>query len=134
MNSSIEAPQPRRSRLTAVASSLRRGLLAREGQVAIIFALLAPVLAVLIAGGIDASFAVNARTQLQDASDEASLAAAIAAAQNPNATEAQLLTVATNALNANYHGPSPEIGEFHVCAPVQNDCTASTGAMQMGTV
>jgi len=107
---------------------------ARGGQVAIIFALVLPILAILIAGGIDASFAVNARTQLQDASDEASLAASIAAAQNPNATVAQLKTIANNALIANFHGSNPTISEFHVCAPVQNDCSASDGPMQMGTV
>jgi Flp pilus assembly protein TadG len=115
-------------------SRLRRLATARGGQVAIIFALLLPVLAILVAGGIDASYAVNARTELQDASDEASLAASIAAAQNPNLTEGQLQAVAASALNANFHGSTPTIGEFHVCAPIQNDCSASTGAMQMGTV
>jgi len=113
---------------------LRRFAADHRGQVAIIFSLLLPVLAILIAGGIDASFAVNARTSLQDASDEASLAASISAAQNPNMTEAQLKTVANNALDSNFHTSTPTITEFHVCAPIQNDCTASTGAMQMGTV
>ena len=132
---STRDPENRRKISTANYSRhIGRFVAARGGQVAIIFSLLLPVLAILIAGGIDASFAVNARTSLQDASDEASLAASIAAAQNPNMTEAQLQAVAASSLIANFQSSTPTITEFHVCAPIQNDCTASTGPMQMGTV
>jgi Flp pilus assembly protein TadG len=124
----------RRASRRGLVKHIRRLVGDRSGQVAIIFAMLVPVFAILIAGGIDASFAVNARTALQDASDEASLAASIAAAQNPNLTEAQLQTVSTNSLTANFNSSTPTITEFHVCSPVINDCTASTGPMQMGTV
>jgi Flp pilus assembly protein TadG len=118
-------------------AALRRSaslLASRGGQVAVIFALLLPILVVLIAGVLDASFALNARTRLQDANDEASLAVSIATGQNPNISEAALRAIAQNALDANYSGVAPLITDFHVCAPVQKDCTDGATTMQMGTV
>jgi|SRR5665213_777244 len=114
--------------------ALRRLREARGGQVAIIFSLLVPVIALLIAGVIDASYALNARTQLQDANDEASLAVSVAVAQNPNATVASLKTVAQNAVSANFPAAHVTITDFHVCAPIQADCTDGSTTMANGTV
>ncbi len=98
------------------------------------FALLTPVLIFLVAGVLDASFALNAKTKLQDASDEASLAVSIATGQNPNIPERQLKTIAQNALDANFPDSTPTITDFHVCAPVQKDCTDGGATMHLGTV
>jgi Flp pilus assembly protein TadG len=122
------------SRSVSWLARLRGPISARGGQVAVIFSLLIPVIVVLVAGVIDASFALNARTRLQDASDEAALAVAIATGQNPNIGEAQLQTIALNALQVNFTDSTPTITDFHVCAPVQNDCTDGAQTMQMGTV
>ena len=123
-----------RARLQQSANGLGEIVRDRSGQVALIFSLLIPVIAVLLAGVIDASFALNARTQLQDSSDEAALATSVAVAQNPNATVASLKTVAQNALSANYPSSTPTITDFHVCAPVQGDCTDGSTTMANGTV
>ncbi|MGH7017504.1 MAG: TadE/TadG family type IV pilus assembly protein, partial [Caulobacteraceae bacterium] len=102
---------------------------------AILFALLLPVLALFIAGVLDVSFALNARTQLQDSNDEAGLATSEALSQNPNLTIAQLKSVAQSALAANFPGAvAPTITDFHVCAAVQNDCTDNGVTMTMGTI
>ncbi|MGH6985908.1 MAG: TadE/TadG family type IV pilus assembly protein [Caulobacteraceae bacterium] len=107
----------------------------RGGQVAILFALLLPVLALFIAGVLDVSFALNARTQLQDSNDEAGLATSGALSQNPNLTVAQLKSVAQSALAANFPGVvAPTITDFHVCAAVQNDCTDNGVQMTMDTI
>jgi Flp pilus assembly protein TadG len=107
----------------------------RAANVYITFALLAPVMLVLIGAGVDYSYAENTKRALQDATDAATLAVSAAVAKNPNSTVAQLQAIAQSVLNADFSGaPSPVISEFHVCAPVQNDCTASTGAMKMNTV
>ena len=88
-----------------------------------------------VAVAMDITNAVRVKTRLQDATDAASLAVSAAVAKNPNLTVAQLKTVATNILGADFSQYPTTIGEFHVCAPVQNDCTsASTGAMKMNTV
>jgi hypothetical protein len=72
---------------------------------------------------------------LQDATDAATLAVSAAVAKNPNSTVVQLKAIAQSVLNADFSGtPSPTIADFHVCAPVQNDCAAASGTMAMNTV
>src|SRR5665213_245824 len=117
-----------------LAGGLRGLREARGGQVAVIFALLLPVIALLIAGVIDASFALDGRTQLQDATDAAALAVAASVAEDPNATVAALKTIAENTLAVDYRGAPPTITDFHVCAPVQNDCTDGATTLANGSV
>ncbi|HEY5107763.1 MAG TPA: TadE/TadG family type IV pilus assembly protein [Caulobacteraceae bacterium] len=126
--------RPKTSLIAKLARACRGGMTGRNGGVALMFALLTPVLILLVAGVLDASFALNAKTKLQDASDEASLAVSIATGQNPNISESQLEAIAQNALDANFTDSAPTITDFHVCAPVQNDCTDGQTTMQLGTV
>ena len=109
---------------------------ARGGNVYITFALIAPLLLVLIGAGLDYSYAENTKRMLQDATDAATLAVSAAVAKNPNSTIAQLKTIAQTVLNTDFSGtPTPTISDFHVCAPVQNDCTSGTGStIPMNTV
>jgi Flp pilus assembly protein TadG len=111
-----------------------RGLIKdRRANVYVIFALTAPVLLVMIGAGIDYSFAFGSKRTLQDATDAATLAVSAAVAKNPNTTEPTLQTLAQNVLNADFP-QAPTIKEFHVCAPVQADCTSSAGSMANDTV
>ncbi|HLK24321.1 MAG TPA: TadE/TadG family type IV pilus assembly protein [Caulobacteraceae bacterium] len=131
-----------RSRLRAAARRghglLRRLVGARRGNVAIMFALMAPVLFALVGGGIDLSYGEDAKVQLQDATDAAALAVSAEVVKNPNDTEATLKTLAQNSLTANYtmQGAvsAPTITNFHVCAPVQNDCNNNGVTMANDTV
>ena len=97
-------------------------------------ALTLPVILLVIVGSIDFSLAVGSKTDLQDAADAASLAVAVAAAANPNTTEDALKALAQTTLTANYKGQTPSITDFHVCAPVQNDCTDNQVTMKTDTV
>lgn len=97
-------------------------------------AIVAPLLLVLVGASLDYSYAVNAKHQLQDALDAATLAVSAAVTENPNDTETQLRAIAQSVLDANYTGTAPTITNFHVCAPVQNDCTSNGVAMQNDTV
>ena len=118
-------------RCARVAERLRRR---RSGNVAMIVALMLPVLLLLVGGAIDFSAAIEAKSKLQDALDAAGLAVSVEVAENPNEAEASLQTLAQNQLLANDFGRSPTISSFHVCAPVQNDCTASGGTLPANTV
>lgn len=129
--STSKIPNSGRKTVRGVLGRLGR---ARGGQVAVIFALLVPVIAMLIAGVVDASYALNARTQLQDSTDEAALAVSIAAGQNPNDTIAELQKIAQDTLAANLPGVTPTITDFHVCDPVQMDCSDGGTQMANGTV
>lgn len=100
----------------------------RAANVYVTFALLAPVLLVLVGAGIDYSYAENSKRMLQDATDAATLAVSAAVASNPNATTTTLKTIAQSVLDADYTGTAPTIADFHVCAPVQKDCTTASGA------
>jgi Flp pilus assembly protein TadG len=126
------------SQLIKVLSSTMIGLRAfvaeRRASMAPMFALTIPVIALVVAGAVDFSMAVGAKSDLQDAADAASLAVSTAVAANPNTTEAALKTLAVTTLAANYHGASSSVTDFHVCAPVQNDCTDGSLAMKMDTV
>lgn len=107
----------------------------RAANVYITFAIIAPLLLVMIGAGLDYSYAENTKRMLQDATDAATLAVSAAVAKNPNSTVAQLKAVAQSVLNADFTGtPTPTIAEIHVCAPVQNDCSATSGTMAMNTV
>jgi Flp pilus assembly protein TadG len=123
------------------ASRLRRGLdrlraLVRDraANVYVTFAIVAPILLVVIGAGIDYSYAENSKRMLQDANDAATLAVSVAVAQNPNTTVAALQVIAQSVLNADFPAMHPTISDFHVCAPVQNDCAAKTGTMASNTV
>lgn len=113
---------------------------ARGGNVAIIFAFLAPVLLLLIGGVVDLGIMLSTRMSLQDSTDAAALAASAAAAKNPGMTEADLESIARSVLNTNYlqnHRPlgdPPQLTAFHVCTPAQQDCTDANGPMKMQTV
>jgi Flp pilus assembly protein TadG len=123
------------ARITRGARRLRGFIQDRAANVYITFAIVAPLLLVLIGAGLDYSYAENTKRMLQDATDAATLAVSAAVAKNPNSTVAQLRTVAQSVLNADFSGtPTPTITEFHVCAPVQNDCSATAGTMAMNTV
>lgn len=124
----------RRAARPGALARLRRFARHQAGNVYITFAIVAPLLLVLIGAGIDYSYAENSKRMLQDATDAATLAVSAAVAQNPNTTLAALQATAQTVLNADYTGGAPTITDFHVCAPVQNDCTAKSGAMTMNTV
>lgn len=70
---------------------------ARQGNVAMIFALSLPPLILMTLGGVDLHRASTVRVNLQDALD----AAALAAARSPHTTNAEIRTVGLNALKAN---------------------------------
>jgi Flp pilus assembly protein TadG len=113
---------------------LRAFLETRRASMAPMLALTLPVILLVIAGSIDFSLAVGSKTDLQDAADAASLAVAVATAANPNTTEATLKTLAQTTLTANYKGGTPTITDFHVCAPVQNDCADNGVPLKSDTV
>jgi len=115
-------------------SALRGFLDTRRGAMAPMLALTLPVILLVVVGSIDFSLAVGSKSDLQDAADAASLAVAAATAANPNTTEATLKTLAQTTLTANYKGNTPTITDFHVCAPVQNDCTDSGATLKSDTV
>lgn len=70
---------------------------ARQGNVAMIFALSLPPLILMTLGGVDIHRASTVRVNLQDALD----AATLAAARSPYTTNAEIRTVGLNALKAN---------------------------------
>jgi Flp pilus assembly protein TadG len=114
--------------------SLRALLRARRGSMAPLLALTMPVILLVVVGSIDFSMAVGSKSDLQDAADAASLAVAVATAANPNTPETTLKSMAQTTLATNYKGGTPKITDFHVCAPVQNDCSDNGAAMKSNTV
>jgi Flp pilus assembly protein TadG len=126
------------ARLLKIVSRPTRGLRAflstRRGSMAPMLAMTLPVILLVVAGSIDFSMAVGSKTDLQDAADSASLAVAVATAANPNTPVATLRAVAQTTLSSNFKGGAPTITDFHVCAPVQNDCTDNTTTMKPDTV
>ena len=114
---------------------LRQFVRDRSANVFITFAIVAPLLLVLIGAGLDYSYAENTKRTLQDATDAATLAVAAAVTKNPNSTTQQLKVVAQTVLDADFPNlPTPILTDFHVCAAVQNDCAAKTGTMTMNTI
>jgi Flp pilus assembly protein TadG len=106
----------------------------RRASVAIISALVFPIIVLLALGGTDVAMALNTKENLQNATDAASLAVAAATVQNPNTAEATLKTTAQVVLTNDFPGGSTQITSFHVCAPVQNDCTSGSTTYTMNTV
>ena len=101
---------------------------ARRGGVALVFALVLPVLAICAFGAMDVNEQLTAKSRLQDATDAAALAVSATDSETPGSTEAQLKVVAGNLLSANFvpYGGSngtPAITQFSVCTPSQlADC------------
>jgi len=110
----------------------------RRGNVLIMFALTLPFLLTLVGGVINFSYGEDAKVALQDATDAATLAVSAEVVKNPNDTEATLQQLAQSSLNANFtmQGATtvPTITNFHVCAPVQNDCNNKGVTMANDTV
>ena len=126
---------PPRRFLRRLRRTLRELLSARRGAIAVIFALLAPVLALCAIGVIDIATLESTKTHLQDATDAAALAVSAAAAANPNTPETSLQTTATTLLQTDFQNGSqtvgaltPTISSFKVCTPVQiADCAVVNG-------
>jgi len=136
LNKNRRQDETRRVRLLAALSGfVRRFAGDKRANVLIMFGLTLPILLAIVAGGIDFSYAEGAKVNLQDASDAASLAVSSEVVKNPNDTVATLKTLATATLKANDpSGTNLSITDFHVCAPVQNDCTNGTTTMASDTV
>ncbi len=123
------------SRSTRSRRLLRALLRERRGAIAVIFALLAPLLALCVIGAIDIATLESTKTHLQDATDAAALAVSAAAAANPNTTETSLLATATTLLQTDFQNGSqavgaltPTISSFKVCTPVAVvDCLVVNG-------
>jgi Flp pilus assembly protein TadG len=104
-------------------------------NVAITFALVGVILILLVFMAVDLANAYSAKNALQDATDAAALAVATEVSNNPNESEAQLKSAALAMLTADYAKGTAQISDFHVCAPVQNDCTgAGNTTLPMNTV
>jgi len=136
-------PAPDRSSPAAARRSGVRGWLIacaarfareRRASVATISALVFPIIVMIALGGTDVAMALNAKENLQNATDAASLAVAAATVQNPNTAEATLKATALAVLTSDFPGGTTAITGFHVCAPVQNDCTSGTTTLTMNTV
>jgi Flp pilus assembly protein TadG len=106
----------------------------RRGSMAPLFALTLPIILMVVVGAVDFSMAVGSKSDLQDAADAASLAVAVATAANPNTPETTLRSIAQTTLTTNFKGGTPTITDFHVCAPVQDDCSDGTATMKSNTV
>ncbi len=112
-----------------IVSTARQWPQNRRGAVALMFALLAPLLILCMFGAIDVTSMNNSRNQLQQATDTAALAVSATDSENPNTTETQLKTLAANMLQANYQGGAPTLVSFSVCTPVQTtDCSKVNGS------
>jgi len=117
-----------------IVALIRRALGDRSASVAPIVAILAPTLILLGLGGADAAIGVDVKNDLQNANDAAALAVAHAVLANPNTTEASLKATAQAVLNSDFKGAAPTITAFHVCAPVQNDCSMNGTTLPSDTV
>ncbi len=121
--------------LSALRGFARRFAGDRRANVLILFGLTLPILLAIVIAGIDFSYAEDAKVTLQDASDAASLAVSAEVVKNPNDSIATLKTIAGAALAANDRGGANlSITDFHVCAPVQADCTDGSRTMPSDTV
>ncbi|HLI67071.1 MAG TPA: TadE/TadG family type IV pilus assembly protein [Caulobacteraceae bacterium] len=137
LNKNSRHERGRSRALARVTSFVRRFAGDRSANVLIMFGLTLPILLAIAGAGIDFGYAEDAKVQLQDASDAASLAVSAEVAKNPNDTVQTLQTLAQNVLTANYTqtgGTAPTINDFHVCAPVQNDCTDGATTLANNTV
>ena len=113
---------------------IRRALRDRGGNVALTFALAAVPICFMVVMSFDVSQGVSTKSSLQDSTDAATLAVSAEVAKNPNQTVSQLKTLAQKILAADFKTGTVQVTDFHVCAPIQNDCTSQSGAMKMDTV
>jgi Flp pilus assembly protein TadG len=133
LNKNRRQDETRRMRpLAGLRDFARRFVGDKRANVLIMFGLTLPIILAIVAGGIDFSYAEGAKSNLQDAADAASLAVSAEVVKNPNDTVATLRTLALATLTANDVGGT--ITNFHVCAPVQNDCTNGSTTMANDTV
>ena len=112
-----------------IVSAVRQAPRNRRGAVALMFALLAPLLILCMFGAIDVTSMNNTRTQLQAATDTAALAVSSTDSENPNTTEATMKSLAASMLAANFKGATtPTLTSFSLCTPVQTtDCATVNG-------
>jgi Flp pilus assembly protein TadG len=107
----------------------------KRANVLIMFGLTLPLLLAIVAGGVDFSLAEGAKVNLQDAADAASLAVSAEVVKNPNDTVTTLKALANATLQADDpKGTNLAITDFHVCAPVQGDCTDGSHTLPSDTV
>ncbi len=110
----------------------------RRGAVALVFALLAPLLILCMFGAIDITSLNTARSSLQQSTDAAALAVSAADSEalaasasgsaNSNTTEATLRSLAASMLAANFQGGTPTLTSFSLCTPAQTaDCAKVNG-------
>ena len=132
--------RPMSQPISSLIAGFRRRSLAivghEGGNTLLLFALVLPIMLLVIGGGLDVSMAVNERAKLQSAADAVALAVSIEVAKNPNDTLATLQSKANTMLIAELGASSgASIASVHVCAPIQNDCTNYDGsAMATETV
>jgi Flp pilus assembly protein TadG len=105
-----------------------------RANVALTFALVGLLLIILVFAAVDISDAFATRNALQDATDASALAVATEVSKNPTESAAQLQTLASGMLGADFHQGAATITAFHVCTATSNDCTGPSGPMQMNTV
>ena len=106
----------------------RRSCADQRGVIAIMFALLAPLLILCMIGAIDLTSIQETKQRLQDATDSAALAVSATAAKNPNTNETTLRSIALGYLTADFSSGTPSITAFSVCTPVQTtDCPTVNG-------
>jgi len=136
LNKNRRKDEARRLRLFAgLRGFARRFAGDKRANVLIMFGLTLPLLLAIVAGGIDFSMAESAKVNLQDAADAASLAVSAEVVKNPNDTVATLKALANATLQADDPtGTNLAITDFHVCAPVQADCTNGSTTMANDTV
>jgi len=124
--------------LQIIGALVRRTLGDRRGSIAPVVAILAPTLILLALGGTDVAVGVDTKNDLQSATDAAALAVAHAVLANANTTETSLKATAQSVLNGDFkgrfNGQPPVITAFHVCAPVQNDCSMGSTTLPSDTV
>ena len=130
-----EDEKTRRRPMLAARGFARRFAGDKRANVLIMFGLTLPILLAITGAGIDFSYAEDAKTQLQDAADAASLAVSSEVVKNPNDTVATLKALAQSVFAANDStGTNITITDFHVCAPVQADCNNGGTTMANDTV
>ena len=105
----------------------------------LLFALLAPVLILVMIGAIDVTQELMTRTHLQDATDAAALAVSATDAETPTTSEATLQTLATNYLAANFAATggangTPVITKFTLCTVNQSTDCGSQGVNNTVTI
>lgn len=116
------------ARLTAVAARLGGD---RRGNVAIIFALCLPTLVMVVLGGMDVQRITTVRSNLQDALD----AATLAAARSPHIKEDELTAVGLAALKANLRGyPGVTFRDEDIVFKIENGVIVADAQVQVKTI